>query len=51
MFTEFYSMKLAGRDVGVYRKKVVKLMYPKEKDAMVWTGLICLRIETSCAFL
>jgi hypothetical protein len=26
-------------------------MYPKEKDAMVWTGLICLRIETSCAFL
>jgi hypothetical protein len=48
-------MKFEGRvylrDVGVDRKKILKLIDPEEKDAVVWIGLICLGIETSCGLL
>jgi hypothetical protein len=48
-------MKFEGRvyvsNIGVDRKKILKVIDPKEKDAVVWTGLIWLRIEPSCRLL
>jgi hypothetical protein len=48
-------MKLEGRvylrDIGEDMKKILKLIDPKEKDAVLRIGLICLKTETTCGLL